>query len=209
MLFYWKCLVHFDWHFSIVNNWILAKKDEQQKIFFQSDTFKMKPRHVDEKCFLARTFWFMISGLILWSEKFPPKFVFLEIQASPPPNKKLSCSSRCWDRRAMRTVTHHQRPAEAATPGSAHLHDNVSRDFPFLYNQKLPKETTLLPIDIRHLTLNWPKPLLWGKTFQILIVYDFPRPNQTNTSVMYSLLFFSDDTNLYSLFRRAVLIFVR
>lgn len=165
-----------------------CKKDEQQKIFFQS----VIPRHVDEKCFLARTFWFMISGLILWSEKFPPKFVFLEIQASPhrTKNKKLSCSFRCWDRRAPYASSPISNIRQkAATPGNAHLHDNVSRDFPFLYNQKLPKETTLLPIDMRHLTLNWPKPFFEVRLFKFLLSMIFHDPTNKHQCNVFCFSF--------------------
>lgn len=68
-------------------------------------------------------------------------------------------------------ITQHQTAQKKVERhNDAYLHDIVSRDFPFLYNQKLPNNSLPMTSTTPYLKIE----SLWGKTFQILInAYDF------------------------------------
>lgn len=129
MLFYWKCLVHFVWHFSIAKQLNSCKKIYEQQIDELDPKFKSK-KHVDEKekkCFSPN---FLVYDFDR-SEKVPEnnRFEFLDVQS----NRKLSCSFHCCELRCRfddgdQQQEHPRRRNNepiAETRGNADLHDKV------------------------------------------------------------------------------------
>lgn len=119
------------------------KRWTTENIFPISETKTRRWKMFFSPNFLVYDFWpdFM-------KRKVPTKFVFLEIQASPPPNKKLSCSFRCWDRRhSMRTVTHLQHSAKQQRLPAMLIYTTTSLEiFLFFITKNFQKKQLSCPL---------------------------------------------------------------